>query len=366
MVQMLRQVMVILFLVCQYTTNAQSIADTTTERAKKVRTVGFPVVFYLPETRFAVGGAAMFTFATAPQDSSRKSSVRIGAAYTQNKQLLLFCPFNLYFSNNRHNISGEIGYYKYNYYFYGTGMPALQNQRELYGVKFPRVKLTALTSIYRRILYLGLRGGLDDWRLYDLDLTGKLAQGIITGSNGGLTSHLGGILILDNRDHIFYPTTGWFIELSSQTDSKLTASDFRFSRYTIDVAKYFAVRSRFVVALNYYSVHIQGAAPFNQLAQLGGAKKLRGFYEGQFRDKQLILAQLELRARVFRRFGAAAFYSVGQVAPAMRLMNTANFVHAGGAGVRVVLDQKENINLRFDVAVGRRQPQFYFTLTEAF
>ena len=52
---------------------------------------------------------------------ARRSTVTVGFAYTQLKQLLVYFPFQLFPHNQKYWIQGEAGYYRYVYYFFGVG-----------------------------------------------------------------------------------------------------------------------------------------------------------------------------------------------------------------------------------------------------
>lgn len=59
-------------------------------------------------------------------------------------------------------------------------------------------------------------------------------------------------------------------------------------------------------------------APFNALSLLGGSRRLRGYYEGRYRDQNSALVQAELRVDVFKRLGAVVFGGVGALQRAPR------------------------------------------------
>ena len=88
----------------------------------KARIVGIPILFYGPETSLGFGAAGFFTFKLPPQDSLvRPSQINIGAAYTLEKQILTYSSYDLWTKNNLFNFTGEFGYYRYFYDFWGVG-----------------------------------------------------------------------------------------------------------------------------------------------------------------------------------------------------------------------------------------------------
>lgn len=49
------------------------------------------------------------------------------------------------------------------------------------------------------------------------------------------------------------------------------------------------------------------------VALLGGSYQMRGYYEGQYRDNDLIQTQVELRQHIYNRHGIALWGGAGNV-----------------------------------------------------
>ena len=96
-----------------------------------------------------------------------------------------------------------------------------------------------------------------------------------------------------------------------------------------------------------------GDVPFNQLAQLGGVARMRGYFEGQYRDKTYAMTQVEYRIMpLFWRLGAVLFAGIGEVAGRFRDFDLAHLKVSVGAGLRYALDPAERIHIRVDAGVG--------------
>lgn len=54
--------------------------------------------------------------------------------------------------------------------------------------------------------------------------------------------------------------------------------------------------------------------PFRMLATIGGARFLRGYYRGRFRDNNMMVLQQEVRMPIYKWLGVAIFGGVGSVA----------------------------------------------------
>jgi outer membrane protein assembly factor BamA len=132
------------------------------------------------------------------------------------------------------------------------------------------------------------------------------------------------------------------------------------------MSTYVALPRKQVLAFNAYGVISSGTVPFYQMALLGGETKMRGLYQGRFRDKDCVILQAEYRAHLFWRVGAVAFASIGDVASQLNQFNYKYTRLAVGGGVRALVDKKQHLNLRFDAGYSNDRFNYYLTLGEAF
>ena len=341
---------------------AQSI-DSTNRDSIENRIFALPVAFFAPETSWGFGAAGIYAF-RIPGDTA-DSQIQAVAVYTLQNQLLLYAPFQLRWDQNQYYSYGEIGYYQYVYQFYGIGSPAPLDAQEFYEVNFPRIRLNGLRRVHSN-LFVGLRYWFENYKITEIDADGLLANENITGNRGGLNSSPGIVSIYDSRDNVFFPGSGWYVETALQHDNAWTGSDFNYTTFTVDASTYFTTSWNHVVALNGYGVFQRGEPPFHLLAALGGGRKLRGYFEGRFRDKNLLLGQIAYRSPLFWRIGAVAFLGYGGVAPQIADFNLNNFLLAGGAGLRFTLDTEKKINVRLDAGFGQGTSGYYLTIGEAF
>lgn len=347
---------------------AQESEDTLTVKKGFIRKSSFialPIVFYTPETRLGGGGAALYTFRFANElEESRPSQLQFGLAYTQEKQILSYLPFDIYFKAEEWYISGEIGYYRYVYQFFGLGNET-PVESESFEAAYPRFQLNIQKIVLPR-LYLGLRYWMDDYRIVKKEEDGVLSQSVIEGQEGGFISGLGLTANYDTRDQIFYPTQGQRIQLLSLFNRRALGARTNFDRYSLDASQYFSL-GKAVLALNAVVETMNGAVPFQQLALLGGPKRMRGFFEGRFRDENLWILQAEYRRVIKGVFGFAVFSGIGNVAPKPSELFSQKVHLAYGFGLRIRLSKKDKINLRIDAGwneEGALSP--YLTVAEAF
>jgi len=98
-----------------------------------------------------------------------------------------------------------------------------------------------------------------------------------------------------------------------------------------------------------YDGFISGDPPFQMLNKLGGSYWMRGYYEGRYRDKNMLTFQAEYRFPVVWRFGGAAFAGIGDVAEELDAFRFDEFKYSLGFGVRFMFDTQERINARLDI-----------------
>jgi outer membrane protein assembly factor BamA len=353
----------------------QSDSTKSVKSPNRLKIIGLPVVSYSPDTKLAGGAGGLLTF-NFKSDSigARRSSVIVGAVYTQLNQLLLYFPFQLFPKNQAYWISGEVGYFRYVFNFFGTGnethpiyiekYKAIPKYIEKYSATFPRLRLNFAKKIQPN-LFLGVRYAFDDFTFTKKDSTAILIQNKLTGSNGGRVSGVGIQTNYDSRDLLFFPTKGWVGEAFVYTEGSYSGSNFSYQRLSADVSHYIKLGEN-VVALNAVAVLSNGDVPFHQMPVIGGTKRMRGYFEGKYRDNNLLIVQGEYRFPLYKRFGGVAFGGLGQVSDKFENIASSPIRYNFGAGLRFTLDVAQHINIRADYGIGYKSSGFYLTVGEAF
>ena len=354
----------ILLLACQSWQVSAQVSDSV--ETKRSTIFGLPLIFFTPETSWGFGAAGFYSWRFADERTdSRPSQIQLGGAYTLEDQLLLYLPFQLWWADEKYSAFGELGYYKYNYFFFGVGNEIDPDYEELYGVDYPRLRLTFMRRFLPG-LYAGLRITADDFKITEVQEGGLLAELSIPGSRGGRNSGLGLILNYDTRDNIFSTHQGFYGEFTIDQHDEIFASDFDYRRLRLDIRQFFKLSKNDILATQFYSESIYGEAPFLSQAFIGGNQRMRGFYEGRYRDNHAALVQLEYRRNLPWRFGAVAFAGMGAVANEYSHFEMNYLRYTYGGGLRFALNEADRIHIRFDVGMGNGQAAYYLTINEAF
>lgn len=326
--------------------------------------VAVPVAYYSPETRIAAGIGGYYYFRFNKEDTlTRPSSINLAAIATQNRQLIFQLPVQLAFKQNKYLLNGEVGYFKFPFQFYGVGNDIDLDQFETYTPNIVRLKGIFYKKLSEK-LFIGPRIRYEYQKLKEFEVGGKLESEDILGKEGGHFSGLGFAMLLDKRDNIFTPQKGMYLEFSGLTATKVIGSQYEAYEVFLDARKYLSL-GKSVLAGQFYMKHQGGDVPFYLLAQMGGNYRMRGYFQGTYRDKNFLTTQLEYRFPVIGRLGAASFASIGQVSENLELVPE-HIRFTGGLGLRFRFNDKENINLRIDYARGNNTSGFYFTIAEAF
>ncbi|AFL84766.1 outer membrane protein [Belliella baltica DSM 15883] len=326
-----------------------------------------PLVYYTPETSWSFGVGAVGNFKIGnPLLETYKSQIALGGAYTLFNQFLAYGSWRVFTTENKQLFAGEIGWYRYVYFFYGIGPNVQEIDRERFDATFPRLRFDYLRKL-RTNLYLGLRYHFDDFEITSIEEGGILDNQNIRGREGGRISGLGPMIYYDSRDSQIYPTKGFFAEASFQTFHNSIGSEFNFNRWLVDFRSVHSIRKKSVFVWNVYGEFITGQPPFFGLPLVGGNRLLRGLFEGKFRDERLALVQAEYRWRFLPRWGAAAFSGIGNVFSKENLFQIDQSKFTYGIGGRFQLSKKEKLNLRLDIASSPNEDlRIYLTFGEAF
>jgi hypothetical protein len=118
---------------------------------------------------------------------------------------------------------------------------------------------------------------------------------------------------------------------------------------------------RHILALQMFGNFVSGNAPFKELAELGGARIMRGYYRGRFRDNYLSAFQAEYRMPIYRKMVMVFFGGLGKVYNPDEV-NFNGLHYSYGTGMRLSINKREKLNLRLDYAFGEPNHPGYFYL----
>lgn len=119
-----------------------------------------------------------------------------------------------------------------------------------------------------------------------------------------------------------------------------------------------------ILAYDLYSEFNYGSSPWTMMAMIGGNNRMRGYYRGRYRDRNMVTAQVEIRQKVWQMLGAVAWAGGGNVWGEDEFKWNHTLPNYG-FGLRWEI--RNRVNLRFDYGFGKDgQNCFIFGINEAF
>jgi len=353
----MKYVLISLLLLFSLRTLSQNIDSTDTKRAL----VFIPVIFRTPETSWGFGGGAFYQFRF--KRAEKTSLAQLGIVYTLRKQLLSYISWEAYPSNENYRFQLELGYYIFNYDFFGVGN-TVPDKGETYDVSFPRIKFLINRQLWKHH-FLGLRFYYDNYRITKIVKDGILDLSDELGKQGGINSRVGINYIIDRRDNHIYSRDGWYLEGTVLWENKLTGGTFDNHDFTLD-ARYFEPLNFGSLAFKLLARGIKGFIPFYEYAYMGGVKGTRGYLDTKYRDNYSIELNGEWRIPIWRFIRGVVFAGAGQVASKVSAYKLNRFHPAGGLGLRFGISKHDPFNIGFDVAYAEKSLSYYLNFGESF
>ncbi|MEG0867459.1 MAG: hypothetical protein RSG77_10445, partial [Hafnia sp.] len=141
-------------------------------------------------------------------------------------------------------------------------------------------------------------------------------------------------------------------------------SDTRFDELDSRYALYHALDEDNVLAWEVDGRFTQGDVPWNMLPLLGSNNRMRGYYEGRYRDRNVVSTQVEYRRKLDWRNGVVGWLGTGTMGPRASDLGQSRWLPSVGVGYR--FEFKPRMNVRLDLGVGKGSTGFYFQVGEAF
>ena len=119
-----------------------------------------------------------------------------------------------------------------------------------------------------------------------------------------------------------------------------------------------------IIAAELHTRQCAGEVPWPMLSDVGSSNRMRGYYEGRYRDKNIMEGQVELRQRIKGRHGVAVWAGMVNVFSNFDHIYYKQILPNMGVGYR--WEFKKGINVRLDYGFSRNGTGFIFNINEAF
>lgn len=314
-----------------------------------------PILSSAPETGVEAGGASLFSYySDTLHYDTRVSNIFAYATITTKGQNRINISTTYWSPQNKYHLFAGIGRIDFPVDFYGVGNDTRKASADALGQKRYRLLLEG-EKLVAKNLYVGLVGGG-----YKYDFTSANPAGIFNTSPqvedraGGTFMYIGPSLIYDSRNNNTYTTKGVMINAYYSIMRGVFANNgYNGGLFNIEYSQFIPLSKKLVLGLNMQEQSLTGSrSPIYLLPQMGNDEIMRGYYEGRYRDRNLIAAQAELRYRLSERFGVVGFVGAGEVfhtsftLPALK-------PNLGG-GLRYFFDVEKGLSVRVDYGFGQK------------
>lgn len=319
------------------------------ETQRKVRTTFSVAPIYTPATSFAIGAAVQSRYSTAKSSNALFSA----AAVVSIRGMYSVGVTNINpFSGGKHQLAVSVSVSAMPTKFWGVGYDAATQNNAL---NYTRRHYSAEVEYLGRVaknLYLGpclelaYNDCKDDFGTISHLLSDK-AEGKIIATTISL------IAKYDTRDSRSNPQKGLYLTLrpfirpsfiSNTTDSSFGVEGA--------LSGYQRLWKGAILAGELYALLGSQNTPWQFYAEVGDSHRMRGYYEGQFRDVNLVTAQVELRQSIWRGIGVAAWAGAGNSFGTFKKFCWSQTLPNYGLGVRWVAS--DSLVFRFDYGFGAR------------
>lgn len=171
--------------------------------------------------------------------------------------------------------------------------------------------------------------------------------------------------VYDSRDVLTYPHQGLYINLTQCFRPRFMGNDYAFSTTELQVDAYQKIWKGAILAEDFRTMLNFGNPSWGMMALLGNSNSMRGYYEGRYRDKHKIEAQVELRQHIWKRNCLTVWVGAGTIFSKFSNIRSRHILPNYGFGYR--WEFKKNVNVRLDYGFGKAgQSGFLFSINEAF
>lgn len=340
------------------------LRHTNVEKKKKqldLSFIGGPV--YTPETSFGVAVMMAAQYKTDRQDSLLPVS---NAAIFASGALTGFYGIGIsnttIFPHDRFRLALKASFSSRPNKYWGIGYEA-GNDKDNYAsyVQLTEKMLADFSVNLNGKLFVGLCTQVQNAQAQRLDTAGGkplMQPGKVFGAGAGP------FIVYDTRDFIPNAYKGIYVRLGYRIFPAFLGNKAVFSQFDLQFDWYRQLWKGAVLATDLYAEERSGNVPWTMMAEAGGSSRLRGYYEGRFRDKNYLAAQVELRQKVYNRNGLALWLGSGSVFPRFNELELHHSLISYGIGYR--WEFKKRVNIRLDYGRGKDQSGFYFGINEVF
>ncbi|MGL4724790.1 MAG: BamA/TamA family outer membrane protein [Scandinavium sp.] len=339
-------------------------ADNQYDPGKGIDWSVLPGPFYTPELRLGLGTAVAGIYRVDSNDkTTQNSSLSFTGFVSTSGALGLGLHNYTFFTDDRWRLFVDGGVARVPTKFWGVGYDAAQGSSQKYDNNSIQVHPQLMRQLAPN-LYLGagwdfsaMNANVEDRQ--PNDKFSQYADSTTPVSSGATIS-----LNYDSRDVITRPQRGQFISIEYSYFDPALGSDTHFTATQLQYNYYHPIDDKRVLAFDLWGRFTHGDVPWDRLSQAGDDSRLRGYYQGRYRDNDVVSGQVEYRQKLNWRHGYVLWAGVGALGSSPADLGEHPLLPTVGVGYR--FEVKPSMNIRLDLGFGRESAGFYFQVAEAF
>ncbi|MHA2811201.1 BamA/TamA family outer membrane protein [Vibrio campbellii] len=334
----------------------------TVDESKLIDWGILPGPFVNPEQGFGIGIAAVGLYTPYDwQKGDPYSTVTVTSYGSTSGSYGLGVNNRSYLQGDKVRLLGEAWISHTPGYYWGIGSHAAENDDNKVQYEGQRLQLSPKIAVEVAPNTYAKLG----WQWQSFSKVDGVDGDILPSEVADATSS--GVLVgmeYDTRDFEPNPMRGQFLDIEWIANRNSLGSDEDYDNLVANYRLYQQWSDTTIVAMEVYSQSIFGDALWFDYAQLGDDQRMRGYYQGQYRDKHQLSTQVEIRHTIAGRHGVVGWLGAGNIAPTYHDLFESSWLPTVGVGYRFAF--KARINVRVDLGVGKDSTGFYFQINEAF
>ncbi|WP_186757849.1 BamA/TamA family outer membrane protein [Echinicola salinicaeni] len=329
---------------------------------------------YTPEAGLLIGGGLLYTFTTDPkQPDLQRSSIPLLGMISSRGNIGLSSTINTFWLGDRLRVKLITKVSNVNDDYFGIGYEtnsSLSRGKEttaynrVYFQFQPRVDFRILPHLYLGLSYLYSSFNVKETNPIMNEDPNYLAFGPKIKESGLVYS-----LTYDSRDVVVNAYKGFYAAISYYNSSKHLGGNQDFDVMDMDLRYYKTInRPGNTLAFRWYGRRAYGEVPYSAMTLIGDTSILRGYLNGQYRDKAGVAMVGEWRYMFLDKTGNKSKHGIstwlGAGTVANDLGELEHWLPNLGLGYRLELQPR--MNLRVDFGLGKKSSGLYFNFSEAF
>ena len=337
------------------------------DKPKPNKKIDFGIIggpHYASDTGVGLGLVASALYSTDRSDSTLElSNASLYSDVTTKGFLMIGLRGNTFLPRKHYRLDYRLYVYTFPSYLWGFSYPESDNDDNK--SKYSRTKFEVMARFLlplNRYSYLGPIARYQYVHAYKLK---DHAPALLGGRPLTVSDVSVGVsYTFDTRDFMLNASRGWFVQADLTANPTFLGNNDTYWSGELQVATYRRAWRGAILAGELHTRQSVGSVPWPMLSDVGSSNRMRGYYEGRYRDKNVVDAQVELRQHIWHRNGLVVWLGAAEVFPNYGSLRFRRILSNAGIGYRWQF--KKGVNVRLDYGFSRNGTGFIFNINEAF